>query len=390
MSSKRQNNRISFLIYALYALAFLIFILILSKCADNTGDDIADKPYTGNNQSATAYRGSAVSNNNTDKRPAFTGENVLAYDENMDESYMDSCIFLGDSRIVGMVMCGYIRSNSALAQIGLSHTNAESVTYRTTDGDTYSFKSYLESHQAAIVYICYGVNGIKAASKEDFKEKYIKLVDDVMAYEPTSVIVLQSVWPVKDDGPYKDSVSTKDVEEFNEFLYELAVERDLYYLDTESILCDENGEMLDKYNSGDGLHYNKAANEAILQYIIHHPVPDICLKKNNFPYEDFIWDTRPKTQSGGSVSDNDILSIYDTSVSDNSASENSAGYTDNVSDNSVNPYDNQLNESEQNHDTDASDNDKLIENIEIIEDNKSQDYDTDNRESPNEPTITEQ
>lgn len=246
---------------------------------------------------------------------------TLLYDADMTESYLQNCIFLGDSRIVGMAQQGYIETNTALAQIGLTHTNAQYVTYDTADGKSYTFSSYLKSHQADVVIICYGVNGL-TMNEETYKSSYVALVEEVIKLEPDSAIVLQAIWPVEDDGRYSATVSNKKIDEYNIFLYELAKEKGLYYLNTSVALKDTDGTMKDKYDSGDGLHYSKEAYVDIIDYIVHHPVPGVVPHSNGFTKEQFVWVNPSSVEVGAadisSVSGDEAL---DMAVSDNSVSD---------------------------------------------------------------------
>lgn len=213
---------------------------------------------------------------------------TLLYDNTYGEEYLQNCIFLGDSRIVGMAIYGFIDTNTALAQIGLSHNNAMTTTYKTSTGKTYTFDSYLESHQAKVIYICYGVNGL-TQNRETYKTAYQRLVEHVKEMAPNSSIVIQSIWPAKDGGIYRNTVSNALIDEYNEFLYDLAAEEGIYYLDVQCALKGDDGNMLPMYDSGDGLHYNQTGYIDIIEYIVTHPVPGVVPEPNGYEKETFVW-----------------------------------------------------------------------------------------------------
>ena len=58
----------------------------------------------------------------------------------------------------------------------------------------------------------------------------------------------------------------------NQWLKDIANEQQLPYLDTQSILKNNNGGMKEEYSEGDGVHMNELAYEAILQYIRTHAI----------------------------------------------------------------------------------------------------------------------
>lgn len=244
---------------------------------------------------------------------------TLAYDGSMGKDYLQNCIFLGDSRIVGMALYGYIETNTALAQIGLNHNNARSITYSTSTGEIYTFDSYLVTHPSKVIYICYGVNGL-TQNESRFKADYQELVEHVKYLCPDSNIVIQSIWPSRDDGMYTATVSNEKIDYYNEFLYDLAAEEDCYYLDIQGALKDEEGQMMKQYDSGDGLHYNQNGYTDIIAYIVSHPVPGVTPEPNGFKKETFVW---KNTTGNGAI---DSSSVQNTNNSeDNSVSENQSG-----------------------------------------------------------------
>lgn len=199
---------------------------------------------------------------------------ILDYKEDAKSGYMNNCIFLGDSRTVAMVSYGFVSDENVLAQVGISHPSVESNTFVQNSGKQYTLKSYLASHQAPVIYIGYGVNGM-GGSDEKYEKSYTTLVEHIMEMAPDSKIVLMSIWPVDDYGTYKKTVKNEWVNKYNKFLEALAEHEEIYYLNVNEILTGSDGQIKPEYDAGDGLHYRACAYTVILDYIIHHPVPGI-------------------------------------------------------------------------------------------------------------------
>ena len=68
----------------------------------------------------------------------------------------------------------------------------------------------------------------------------------------------------------------------------MAKDRGLYYLNFDEILKDDDGTMVNLFNSGDGLHYNKGAYADIFTFIVSHPVTDYV--KGSYSNTDFNYD----------------------------------------------------------------------------------------------------
>ena len=209
------------------------------------------------------------------KTESTSDTTVLVKKEGAKEGYLNRCVFLGDSRTVAMVNYGFFNDDSALAQIGISHPAFASNKFMNNAGKEYTMKSYLESHQAQVIYILLGVNGINDSSEDHYKNTFISLIDRVAELAPNSNIVLVSIGPVDDNGMYKNYVQNALIDKYNDFLLEIAKEKHIFYLDIAEVLKGSDGQVKSEYNGGDGLHYSGKGCEAIFNYIVEHPVPGI-------------------------------------------------------------------------------------------------------------------
>ncbi|MBO4998388.1 MAG: SGNH/GDSL hydrolase family protein [Lachnospira sp.] len=202
-------------------------------------------------------------------------ETVLPLSGEKSETYLNHCIFLGDSRTVAMANYGYVAEDSTLAEVGLAHVNAINHTYTYSTGLQYTMSTYLETHKADVIYISFGVNGISFTEEEQYKDKYEELVDYVMDAAPDSKIVIQGIWPIKEGYPMTQKFTNANIDYYNDYLLELAKEKGIYYLDSNKVLKDDYNSMDDAYNSGDGLHYNEAGYARVMSYLLSHAVPGV-------------------------------------------------------------------------------------------------------------------
>ncbi len=238
---------------------------------------------------------------------------TLKYSDKAQEDYIEKCIFLGDSRTVGFGMTSYPRKGSWLADIGITHIGAQSMKYKTKEGTTYTCDSYWETHQASVVYVCYGVNGINTIKEEQYIKEYDALIDKIKEKMPKSRIVIVSILPVRDDGSYRNVLVSEDIRHYNDYLYELAENKEVSYLNLYELIADEDGQMNEKYDSGDGLHFNTKTYDDIYDYIIHHPVTEYATEGlNEYPKESMIWHTPVKKKTTTEVSTNGAQSSEGT------------------------------------------------------------------------------
>jgi lysophospholipase L1-like esterase len=81
------------------------------------------------------------------------------------------------------------------------------------------------------------------------------------------MIIIQSILPVSYSYQInKPTMSNEKIDAYNELLENLAVDKGCKYLDTSSVLKDSNNCLSSVYDSGDGLHFNAQAYEALLKY----------------------------------------------------------------------------------------------------------------------------
>ena len=213
---------------------------------------------------------------NTTGTDVFEDDTLLSYNPDTKTGYMNNCLFLGDSRTVAMVSYGAVSDKNVLAKLGVCHTQVLDMTFTQNSGKQYTIESFLESHDEPVIYVGYGVNGMNYITVEEYEKAYREVIDKIISYAGDNRhVVIMSIWPVDDNGRYAGSVKNEWIDEYNKFLYGLAKEKGIYYLDIKSILKDEDGSMLRKYDAGDGLHYSTKAYKDIIDYVIHHPVPGV-------------------------------------------------------------------------------------------------------------------
>lgn len=214
----------------------------------------------------------------SDSTPAFVPaqETLLAETPRADDSYLDDLLFLGDSRTVGMVEMGLIDESNAMAIIGLSHTQALTEEfYDEDDGCYYTIEEKVTYRRPDKIMVSFGVNGVAFMSEDEFMDDYEELIDLLRESSPNSAIIIQSILPVGSIQEENDPHLTNErINHYNILLYDLAKDKGVYFLDSSGCLMDENGYLSSEYDSGDGLHFNKEADEVLMDYILTHAVTE--------------------------------------------------------------------------------------------------------------------
>ncbi len=94
---------------------------------------------------------------------------------------------------------------------------------------------------------------------------YEKLLDAIHAASPDTVLLVQSIFPVT---AASKAITNEMIDNANQALRSLCERKGLLYLDTQSVLRDEQGFLRAEYcNSADGIHLSEAGYTAVLAYI---------------------------------------------------------------------------------------------------------------------------
>ena len=206
-----------------------------------------------------------------------TNTAILDETEDMGQEYIDSITFVGDSNTAHLVSFGVLKHGANTTQVWLPKGNTIALDTEICHKSVLcpSYGRYMTIPEAAAaekpkyLMLSFGTNGIASMDEKKFKFCYKSLIDALQNASPSTKIIVQSIYPVT--SWYK-GFSNLTVELANQWLLELAEECGIKYIDTASVLKDENNALREEYNSyhKDGYHINQAAAEQIINYIRTH------------------------------------------------------------------------------------------------------------------------
>ena len=194
-------------------------------------------------------------------------------------SYQDSLTFVGDSLTAHLVSRGVLTDGKDTKQVWRSESNMINLNSEVTSakivypatGEKMTIAEAAGEAKPPILVITLGTDwGVAYLSEAEFKDCYSKLIREIRAASPDTVILLQSIFPVTKDCKVLDNAK---IDTANTWVRAIAAENGCRYLDTQSVLKDESNCLRAEYcNSDDGIHLTKSAYEAILAYIRTHAV----------------------------------------------------------------------------------------------------------------------
>lgn len=203
---------------------------------------------------------------NTDTEGIFAKNGIYYKLGLVDSSYFSDALFIGDSRTVGLCEYGSLKQTASfLAKESVNVYNVLDQELRFTDpeGDTYdaSVEEILREGSYGKVYVALGVNELGIGNTYMYYEKYREILELIREYQPDALIYIQGIMHVSYEKSSSDSCRNNTViVQRNYAISTLANGRDIFYIDMNPYVCDEDGDLLPDL-SGDGIHLKASAYE---------------------------------------------------------------------------------------------------------------------------------
>ncbi len=197
-------------------------------------------------------------------------QRAAAYDfQQVDESYFDDALFIGDSRTVGL----YDYTNLPEHADFLCETSL--TIYKVMD-ENFKGKGTVEEALSAKhygkIYIMMGINELGRGTTEDFMEKYTEVVDTLHELAPEAKIVIEANMRVSGQKSNSDAIfNNSNINARNNAIATLADNETFFYIDMNEAVCDENGDLNAEYTH-DQIHLLGKYNEFWKQFLMEHGV----------------------------------------------------------------------------------------------------------------------
>lgn len=211
--------------------------------------------------------GNAVSENGGETETAWTYVDV-------DESYFDDAVFIGDSRTVGLYDYAGLDNATFYASSGLTvYKLFEDPDGRYKDGNwKENIGTALSEKQFSKVYLMIGINEMGTGDVDYFMKHYEEAVAKIRELQPNAIIYLQSILRVTTERSAEgDYINNEGIDARNERIAELADNQTVFYLDINSVVCNESGGLNPEYTF-DGVHLYAQYIHIWKEYLMSHGV----------------------------------------------------------------------------------------------------------------------
>ncbi|MEE3494679.1 MAG: GDSL-type esterase/lipase family protein [Butyrivibrio sp.] len=192
------------------------------------------------------------------------------------DDYFTDALFIGDSRTVGLSeYCEGLDDKAKFyAKVSLSiHKVLEEDFLKDEEGNKMTVDEALQNDEPyGKIYIMLGLNEIGTGTTETFVAKYAEVVARIRELQPDAIIYIQGIMHVTQNKSDNDKIfNNPTINERNEALSHLANNVDIFYIDMNEAVDDENGNLLEELSTDD-IHLKASAYERWHQYLLHHAI----------------------------------------------------------------------------------------------------------------------
>lgn len=162
----------------------------------------------------------------------------------VDESYFDDAVFIGDSRTVGLHDYGGLDKADYFATVGLNVYDMWEEKFDGPNGEKILLEEALAAKQYGKVYFQIGINEMGRGTVDSFMEAYSASVQRFRELQPNAVIYVQAIMHVTKEKSDTDPIfNNPGLVERNDRIAALADNRTIFYIDMNEAVCDEEGNL---------------------------------------------------------------------------------------------------------------------------------------------------
>ena len=194
----------------------------------------------------------------------------------VDESYFDDALFIGDSRTVGLdEYAGFDDKVTFYAATSLTIYNvfdSPKKVAQLEDGTKVTIEEALSQKQFGKIYIMLGINELGRGTTESFFTVYANAVNRIRQLQPDAIIYVQGIMRVSGEKSRTDKIfNNENINARNAALAAMANNQDIFYLEVNDAVSDANGDLVTEYTF-DQIHLKAKYYQLWKNYLLGHAV----------------------------------------------------------------------------------------------------------------------
>lgn len=169
------------------------------------------------------------------------------------EALFSTCLFIGDSRTVGLMEYGGMNGATFFSSVGMTAFSVFDTTVKVSGYGETTLEALLQSRQFERIHLMLGINelgyDLDAAAK-----RYAQVLEKIQALQPEATIYLGANLHVDADRSARDAIYNNDrLNTLNDKIAALADGEQVIYLDVNQLFDDATGALRSDL-TGDGTH----------------------------------------------------------------------------------------------------------------------------------------
>jgi len=190
----------------------------------------------------------------------------------VEDSYFSDVLMIGDARVAGFPLFGYLPKADCLASEGISVDKIKDYNFD-VNGISRTLREQLASKPYKAIYIQVGLNELGWENNAAFYKSYSELVEIIKNAAPGASIYLQGIIPITSGKSGSPSYLTNEkIAESNSLIKQIAEEKKVYYLDVTEGMSNGTGVLLSGYAASNGLSLTREGYNKWIEYLKTHVV----------------------------------------------------------------------------------------------------------------------
>lgn len=203
------------------------------------------------------------------------GKTALTTDyayEQVDKSYFDDALFVGDSRIEGMCLYSGLDNADFGYKEGLTVYDLMTAELYDSKNSLATLMETLSKKSYGKIFMMIGINELGKKTTQDYALQYKANLEQIRTLQPNAKIFIMGIMNVSSEYSESNDVFNNDnINSKNVAIAGLANGMDAFYFDINPIISDEQGGIKEEY-TWDGIHLKAQYYNLITDFLMEHGV----------------------------------------------------------------------------------------------------------------------
>lgn len=196
--------------------------------------------------------------------------NPVPESEVHDGEYLKKCAFLGETNIYLLGKNGWLAPLNVYASENLRLTNYTRE-YILLNGTTIRILSAISAASCPI-YLMFGTESLFTQPPDQTADQFKIMMKSVMAQAPEAPVYVMSIPPVTSAAEFNTETPllNSTIDDYNSRLLDMCNEENVYFIDTNTAMKDNDGKLDPTFAEEDGVHLNADGGRHLLEYVLNH------------------------------------------------------------------------------------------------------------------------